>query len=748
MTKTVCRGSFFYCTVLILSSFLVFKEGHAQKNIVWNSADKKWRLDWDVESDKAGVKDLASGAVLWQGSLMPSFWLQTSGGKAYVKAGIKPGYSVSPGTSQLIPIVLPAFGEGVLKVNSAFWGLEIESLEINWKTKAPAIIEMYFGTSKMDTSAAAVMPVWDRPFMPDWRAGNYCIPGAKEGPVQSYFRMWDFGNTTISLGSFATSIGAPYGAAFPRPTLFASMGMEKGFVTIGAGELPDAAFGLTLAATSSCIQLLYREDLWGAQTSSKRVWKNPLRLTVGEDAYSSIRQYFSSFSKPNRTASVDSVASVWNTWGMWKDRKYPIRPIAELADSLHSGMVVLDDPWEDSQGSGTPSLKRFPQFNEDISFIRSKGMQVGIWETVAWIADPFSAGLTNQDLILNKYGKPAKGNWAFNPWGEGYYCLDISSAKTRAFITERTIRIMKAIRPSLIKLDFGYGLPDPNMGVPADPAYRGEKYSFELLKLIYAAAKSVDPKVAIMYYSINPMYLPYTDVVSMDDQGDLGYDVKGGHAEWSVWASLLADWNTVVSGSSSYSWVDDDEVILNSFVLGHPGSVLPSHLDNNPVPLKFLNRRYAINTWYRKTRNWQPLWLNSTTGNPNQPPVLNCWGRMENGRLTAVSLRTSPEPYAPKELKEMQWQGRWSVVSQTGADLFSTNALVVVPYDAGWISIPMNAKPSSVNGEGIGAKKSTINWTWKNGILKIEVTGKELDNVAGIVIRKMQDLVVNHKPIS
>lgn len=736
MIKIVCRESMIRCIVLMFSSLLFAGEVHAQKNILWNSTDKSWNLDWNVETDKAGVRHQPSGAVLWQGSLMPAFWLKAADEKIYVKARVKPGFVAAAGTAQSIPIVLPEFGDGVLTVKLEEWGLEIETLEINWKTKVPAIIEMYFGTSMIDTAAAAVMPVWDKPFMPDWRAGNYCIPGAKEGPVQSYFRMWDFGNTTISLGSFATSIGAPYGAAFPRPTLFASMGMEKGYVTIGAGEVPDAAFALSLAATSSCMQLLYREDLWGAQASAKRVWKSPLRLTVAENAYQSIQQYYSTFSKPARAVSVDSVASVWNTWGMWKERKYPIRPIAELADSLGSGMVVLDDPWEESQGSGTPSLKRFPRFYEDISFIRSKGMQVGIWETVAWISDPYTAGLTDRDLILNKYGKPAKGNWAFNPWGEGYYCLDVSSAKARAFITERTIRIMKTIRPSLIKLDFGYGLPDPNMGVPADPAYRGERYSFELLKLIYAAAKSVDPKVAIMYYSIHPLYLSYSDVVSLDDQGDLGYDVKGGHAEWSIWASLLAGWNTIVSGSSSYSWRDDDEVILNCFILGHPGSVLPSHLDNQPVPSRFLNRRYAINKWYRRTRNWQPLWLNSSTGNADKPPALNCWGRLENNLLTAVSLRAGKQAYQPKELKGMQWEGRWSVISQTEYDVFSSNVLTAVPYDAGWISIPMNAKPVSVTGEGIGWKKPAANWKWANGMLKIEVTGKELDNVAGFVIRK------------
>ena len=96
---------------------------------------------------------------------------------------------------------------------------------------------------------------------------------------------------------------------------------------------------------------------------------------------------------------------------------------------------------------------------------------------------------------------------------------------------------MKTFHPKLLKLDFGYGLPSPAMAVPRNPDYRGEKYAYELVRLIHDAAKKVDPEVSILYYSINPLWTNVEDIVSLDDQGDLWYDVREGHAaSGSIWA--------------------------------------------------------------------------------------------------------------------------------------------------------------------------------------------------------------------
>jgi len=366
--------------------------------------------------------------------------------------------------------------------------------------------------------------------------------GRKGGTPQSYFRMWDFGQANIALGSFGPSMGSPYGAAYPRPLLYAGMGSDDGFVALGAGSIPDGAMSLRVQSTRGCFQYVYNEDIWGVLPGRIRVWDEPLRICLGDNAWMAFKRYYHSFPFQNvvRTAAP---MPVWNSWGMWGQKKYLTRPIIDFTQRIGAGITVWDDPWEASQGAGKPNLKKFPHFFEDIAYARSKGIETGIWETVGWIADPFAAGLSAGDLITDRKGRPCKANWNFDPAGESYYCLDISSARVREFIRQRTTHIMQTVKPAVIKLDFGYGLPSPMMGVPRNPGYRGERYAYKLTQLISAAAKSINPGVIIQYYSISPLWLKNVDLVAMDDQGDLWYDIARGHGAWSIWGSLLSDMN-------------------------------------------------------------------------------------------------------------------------------------------------------------------------------------------------------------
>ncbi|WP_353720497.1 hypothetical protein [Dyadobacter sp. 676] len=62
-------------------------------------------------------------------------------------------------------------------------------------------------------------------------------------------------------------------------------------------------------------------------------------------------------------------------------------------EDMRNEVMVLDDPWESSQGSGVPDLKKFPDFYQDIAYIRNKGVEVGVWETIGWIKDTAACGL-------------------------------------------------------------------------------------------------------------------------------------------------------------------------------------------------------------------------------------------------------------------------------------------------------------------------------------------------------------------
>src|SRR5262249_44045992 len=139
----------------------------------------------------------------------------------------------------------------------------------------------------------------------------------------------------------------------------------------------------------------------------------------------------------------------YNTWGLWRERKYTIGPIAEFAARIGAAMLVLDDGWERSQGSGEANVQRFPRLTEDLQALHDRGMTHGVWETLGWIDDTASAGLTSADLIVDRRGRPCKANWNFDPSSKSFYCLDISSEKARDFLRQRTIREMHELRPAL-----------------------------------------------------------------------------------------------------------------------------------------------------------------------------------------------------------------------------------------------------------------------------------------------------------
>lgn len=703
------------------------------EDTIWEYADGNLRLQWNLATDQA--KLLAGPVTVWQGSLLPAFWIRDAAGEQrYLKATPDAAHAVTEQGRLTLPLQWGASAKGKLIVEKAAWGLRFRELRLEWASQPPAIIEMYIGTSEL--KGANVKPTWDRPFMPGWQAPGYCVPGARSGTVQSYFRNWDLGHAAIPLGNFGPSLGTPYGAGFPRPFLFAAMGGNQGWINLGAGSVPDAAMVLKMQSARGCFQYLYREDLWGASPNRERVWEDLLRITIDSSAIGAFQKYYSSFPIPQKAGPAHAV-SVWNTWGMWRKQKYPIRPIADFMQQMQNEVMVLDDPWESSQGSGKPNLERFPDFYADLAYIRSRGVGIGLWETMGWIKDTAACGLHSTELIVDRQGKPCMANWNFDPEGDAFYCLDVSVPRARAFLQERTRKIMQELKPALLKLDFGYGLPSPHMGVPRNPAYRGERYCFELLQLIAQAARSVDPRVIIMYYGISPLWTPLVDMVSLDDQGDMWYDIQSGHQQWSVWASLLSRYGVALSGSSGYNWELDNEVLMNSMILGSPGAVLPIVLDNgDAVPEQYLNRRLAVNKWRRRTLQWEPRWFNSSTGNMDGPPRLHCWGRTElmNGKkiLTALVLR---EP-SPPPLAGIRWSGAWGLISQDDRDITVSRKLALIPFSAGRLSLPLPHKPGRVMRMNIHGTSAYNSWSWENGLLTITVTTAALKDIAGFLVEQ------------
>jgi hypothetical protein len=711
----------------------------------WTSRTGDYALSWDLHADVAQLVQTSTGRSVWHGPLLPGFWLQAPGGeRRFVKAEVDPA-SIAPGPAGgTLGLRLPGMGGGALRFSVEAWGIRFHELRVTWDGTPPAILGLYFGSAPLTEEQRTVVPSLELPFWPGWSAEGYCVPSGKGGPVQSFFRNWDLGHATFPLGSFGPSLGTPYAAAFPRPLFSAAMGGQDGWVAFGPGTIPDAALTFEIRATTGTLHYLYREDLWGTPAGRTRVWSEPLRFAWAPTAWDAFHELFASFGPGKASAPIHQQAH-WNTWGNFKERYYDLRFEADHAASLGAQVLQIDDGWETTTGSGIPNLQRFPHFSDDLKYIRAKGLALGFWLTAGWVSDPSSAGLKLEDLLLGQDGRPRRASWnmAADSLATSNFCLDPSSSRTREFLRRRTIRMMREYDPQVLKLDFGYGLPGPDVSAPRDPAFRGERLAFELMRIIAEAAREVKPDVTIQYYGIHPLMRPVTDIVALDDLGDGGgYEVEA-HGQWSVWSALAAAQGAAIMSSSGYDWRADSEILLDTAVIGAPGSVLPLPRPGQPsLPESWVSRRQALARWYRRTTGWEPLWLNSDKGAIGREPAMRCFGRLEHsagvGRLTAVALRPQkPEGLEAKPLRGMRWEGRWAVISQDDEAIFASRKLACIPFDTGFLEIPLESRPERVLAVRAGREEAVDNWSFVNGKLRLGVPSGS-DSLLGLLVIRGQ----------
>lgn len=726
---------------------LLWSTAVGQASIDW-TRDWTWQahdytFSWNLHSDVAQLAQTSTGRKVWSGPLLPAFWLEVPGqGRRFVKAEIDPAAKKPGPAGGDIRLRLPGLGDGVLRFSAEAWGIRMEELKVTWKGAPPAILGMYFGSALLSEEQRTVVPSLEVPFWPGWNAEGYAVPSGKGAPVQSFFRNWDLGHATFPLGSFGPSLGTPYAAAFPRPLLSAAMGGPDGWVAFGPGAIPDGALTFDIRATSGTLHYLYREDLWGAPAGRTRVWSEPLRLAWASKAWDAFHELFASFGVSKAAAPIHQQAH-WNTWGDFKHHHYDLRFEADQALTLGAKVLVIDDGWETSTGSGKPNLQRFPQFAADLQYIRGRGLAPGFWVNLGWINAPEAAGLKREDLLVGKDGRPRRATWtmAADSLSVANFCLDPSSKRTREFLRQRTLRMMRESDPQLLKLDFGYGLPGPDVSAPRDPAFRGERLSYELMRIIVEAAREVKPDVTIQYYGIHPLMRPVTDLVALDDLGDGGGYEAEAHGQWSIWSALAAAQGSAILASSGYDWDADAEILLNTAVIGAPGSVLPLPMPGQaPLSESSIAHRRALARWYRRTTGWEPLWLNSERGSIGYEPTLRCFGRLEKfadiQQLTALALRSQqPDVEDKRRLHGMSWAGRWALISQDDASIFDSHKLACIPFDSGYVELPLASRPERVLAVGSGGEQVLKDWTFQAGRLHLEVPPGSAPLLGFLVIR-------------
>lgn len=714
----------------------------AESDWIWRAGD--YTLHWDVKADAAELIQDKTGERVFTGPLLPGLWLKLPDGeRQFVKAEADAASLRAQSDHQLLRLAFPGVGRGTLQLAGRRWGLQFEELQIKWDGEPPAVIGLYFGVAALTQDEQSVVPSLELPFWARWNAEGYCVPSAKGAPVQSFFRSWDLGNANLPLGSFGPSLGTPYAAAFPRPVFSAALGGRSGWLALGPGTIPDAALSFEIRASTGDLHYLYREDLWGPPAGQTRVWREPLRMAWAATAWDAFNQLFQSFGATKPEPAMHQRAN-WNTWGNFKDKNYDLALEADEAATFGAQVLAIDEGWETSAGSGVVDAKRFPHFDADLDAIRRRGLAAGFWMPVGWITDPLAAGLTDDDLLLGEDKRPRRASWnmAVNSLADAHYCIDPSSRHARDFLRQRTVRIMRELRPDLLKLDFGYGLPGPDVSAPRDPELRGERLPYELIKVIVEAARSVNPNVTIQYYGIHPLMRAVTNLVALDDLGDAGGYEAAAHGEWSVWAALAGSEGYAIMSSSGYDWNADTEVLLDTAVIGAPGSVLPvPHSGESPLREEWIWHRQALARWYRRSTGWTPLWLNSDRGNIGHEPAPRCFGRIEGIRgknqITALALRDAkPDARQAAALQGMTWQGRWALISQDDSNIFETKQLACVPFDRGFLNIPFKSRPARVAAVSATGEETIDTWTFVHGMVHLDNSATRKGLLGFLIYRK------------
>jgi hypothetical protein len=651
-------------------------------HIHWSSSSGDLTFDWDLVHDR--VRLIRDGATRWRGSLFPSFLLQGKSGLDYASASCCECRSLTgPEAGWELALDYPGVAKASLHILQHEDGFSFREFTVTWKGETRKIHSLFFGVSPLSQELQNNSGYVDRPHFPDWVADGFCVPSAKPGPIQSFFHSFSFGHCCIPLGSFGPSMGIPYAAAFPRPILSVAVGGRDSWCCLGAGEIPDAALSLKVEASNGCLEWRYREDLWGAPEGRVRTWKAPLEITFADSAYTAFATYFDRFPCTPRGGRPPMNFDVWGSWGEFKEGVFDLDAFSDRVQAwIGAGAVILDEGWE-SPNTSKPYPGRFPDFNGQLDRIRDKGLDIILWQSIGWIDDPANGSLAETDLLLSTKGTPVCGDWKLDPRTSGvrHFYADPSSPNSRAYLEHHVRETIEQYHPEGMKLDFGYGLPGPDHSAPADPAFRGEQAAWWLMKIASDAAAATDSGVRLIGYALHPLYHEFMDILFLDDLGDCGHAEAAGHGQWTVWASLAGPRGMAINGSSGYQWTSDNDILLNSAILGAPGTNL--RLDQHPSPRVLLQRR-ALHRWYRRTIRWEPLWLDSETGGLSAEPHVRSLGRMESladgPALTALALRRDSQGLTGHPFVEsLEWTGNWALIAQDDRDLAESRHFVCIP---------------------------------------------------------------------
>lgn len=339
----------------------------------------------------------------------------------------------------------------------------------------------------------------------------------------------------------------------------------------------------------------YRSDLWGHM-------RGPAKFQLGAGLFwafapnyrEAIRGYYRGLldagivrKKVNSARKNATLLSPqWCTWGEQMALKKEGTALEEgsqldqaslekcyadfKASGLRASLFSIDDGWEGTYGSLEHAENRFPQFEQFLARVRTDGLRLGMWAAFMRCEDPASLGLTPQQMLRLKDGKPY-----FNKEGStGWYILDFTRPEVEKVIRGRARRYVRRYKPDLVKFDFGYEIPVLEAVAPHNMQWAGERMLAKGLDVVVSAMREENPDIAVMYYQLSPLFTDYLDLHSPDDLGMTKGEYELEANRRFFFCSLCGEFGMPTYGSSGYNWVSAPEIWFDSIAIGTVGSLV------------------------------------------------------------------------------------------------------------------------------------------------------------------------------
>jgi hypothetical protein len=499
---------------------------------------------------------------------------------------------------------------------------------------------------------------------PNGLADYYVLPGANQAPEQYIFPAASFVNGRVSLGCFGMDAGtflqqpflphymmAVYSAARSAVGTAAPVPFS-GAACLGLAGIPDGSVMVEIAGQrfSPCLNL--RSDLWHHRSGPGALhFDAPWVVAVAETWYAAMHRYIEvllaeGYAQSKAREAVPASA-YWPQYDIWGDQVRRACGGTAFTQShletiyhdfrtsgMRARLFVIDDGWEQAPGALVHSVERFPTFDGLLARIRADGHEIGLWTAFARCRDYREFGLDAGAVLRTPQGNPYR-----HP--SGWYIFDPTHPDVQRHLSERAAALVRRYGPKLIKLDFGYEIPPPDVAAPHELAYAGERLFQKFLEVLIPALRAADPEVTIQYYALTPLLAAYYDQYSCDDLWLARGSYHDAFNKRAVLATLCGAFGVVPYGSTGYDWASAPEIWFDTTIMGTIGSLAPFVGDENGehASRAQIARYNGLAQLTRWTPHFTVEFLEAQLHYPMLGPRASSWVRMEPMGAVVVALR-------------------------------------------------------------------------------------------------------------